>query len=237
MALLCPEESRNGKNQSDILDKEAVIHMIAEGKNDKDIAEHYNCSRRTVIRFRQKHGISVERGGLRDNTGRRKELGPENLAEIMAYIKQGKSNSEIAGIYECTARTVLNYRQQHRIDEGIEKEINDLVESDPALIFGPTVASLTIKTGYAPKLVKKNLDKSGHGLRIAYNSYVDLKALQRQDSYVLSYERIDRCTHEPYFEEEEEKAGAAAGDGNYTRGRGGARRSAHNSQAYSSIYG
>lgn len=249
MGFVCPGEGKNGKNQSDTIVQntseltiEVVLKMIKEGKGDKDIANCFNCSARTVLRFRQKHGINRKRGGQRLNSGRKKELSKDNRDEIITYIRQGMSNLEIARMYGCTARTIINFREEYKVDEQIEKELGSLLkgilEKDSQVGFGPTVCSLAMKTEYTPKIVQSKLSKLGYGYLVHQSQgYGELDVLQRRDSCVLSFERLDHYPHETYFDGEAENLTVVAGDGNSRLGKGGARHNSHNSQVYSSIIG
>jgi|GEM_PF-6642475 len=247
MDFLCPGKSKNGKFQSNILsdtshvlDKEVVLEMVENGLDDSKIADFYNCSRITVFRFRKQHGIIVKKGGQRKGSGRNKTLTADHLDEIIGYVKDGLSNSEIADLFYCTARTIINFREEYGIDKEIEAQLKSLIlsQSNNQAIYPPTLAYLAIKIGCTDKLIKAKTRKIGHANALKHVPLDTriLKVIQWRDACLLSYERIDNSPFTPYFTDEVQKCSMdVAGDGNSMRGHGGAKHNSHNSQIYSSI--
>lgn len=250
MDFLCPGGLKNGKNQSinlsenlPLLDKDKVLEMVRDGLTDTEIGNLFKCSRITVFRFRRENGIKTSRGGKRSDAGRKEILTVDNLEEISGYVKGGRCNTEIAGMFGCTARTVQNYREEYGIDKEIEKQLKKLLASFDLIFNPPSLAQLVLETGFAPSVIRAHVKKLGHEKILdPLSAFIDfysthaVQNLQWRDACVLSYERIDRHPFDPYYEGEQEKCTAIiAGDGNSRRGRGGARHNSHNSQIYASI--
>lgn len=253
MGFVCPGERPIQKEQVDknrntgkgrpikSLDLRLVVQSIIQGKSDEEIAAIFNCSSKTVRRFRKKNKLppGAGYGGARENCEKDTILKEEELSLITHYVVQGLSNREIGEIMGCTNQTVKNFRDKYGIDEEIEEDLRERTKYRPFVEV--TETTLNMETGYSRDFIRSKLRKinAAHIMRpVTYEDQGYLSSQQRKDAMCLSIERIDQYKSEPYYEgNPPSPAFASAGDGNYRRGHGGNRSTINNSIVWAAVKG
>jgi DNA-binding CsgD family transcriptional regulator len=253
MGFVCPGKRAIQKEQVDknrntgkgrpikSLDLRLVVQSIIQGKSDEEIAAIFNCSSKTLKRFRKKNKLppGAGYGGARENCEKDTILKEADLTLITHYVVQGLSNREIGEIMGCTNQTVKNFRDKYKIDKEIEEDLKERIKYRPFVEV--TVTTLSMETGYCRDFIRSKLRRinAAHIMQpVTYDDQGHLKSQQWKDARCLSIERIDQSQSESYWEGDSQGAACVpAGDGNYRRGHGGNRNTVNNSIAWVSVNG
>lgn len=161
---------RPRKTQS--IPDETLRGMYERGDSVKDIANTFGCSQYIVMEREYELGLSEDAIGTRYGM---------HADDVRRYVRDGKTDIEIAAIYGCRKPDVWRFRKRHdiertRIEKGLSRVTDE--EFDRLVSSGLDDEEIAEKTGYTLGTVREKREKRGI-LKKRDRSDVDEDSLKR----------------------------------------------------------